>query len=115
MFVKFDQSRRNPLDIITFDEFIGAIFSERRVEKGLSKQSLANLLNITAENVKDIETGSIRPSAGLLIQIASIFELSLSDLLAEYAYLFDESKNTQAYGNVIFLSKKSRIDRVRVV
>ena len=107
MFLERNEIGRQPLNTMTFDEFVGAILSACRAEIGLSRQALAATLEITAREVKEIEAGTIRPPAALLIAMARYFDLSPSKLLFEYTDLFSGTKNVQAYGNVIFFTRRS--------
>ncbi|MEN2494552.1 MAG: hypothetical protein TECD_00456 [Hyphomicrobiaceae bacterium hypho_1] len=106
MLIVYDQKQRDPLSSLTFDEFVGAIVSSCRVDAKMSQLSLASAMEITLRQVKEIEAGSCRPSAALMVGILKRFNMSLSELVEEYAYLFSGSRYTQIYGNVIFLSKK---------
>jgi len=105
MYFKYDQATHHPLDALTFDEFAGAILSERRAETGMSREYLAESLEITSQELKDIEAGMCRPSAALFVEMAKRFGLSPSDLLAEYTDLFDVRSSVQVYGNVIFFAR----------
>lgn len=107
MFIECDEISRQPLNTMTFDEFVGAILSACRAEIGLSRKALAAVLDITPCEIKEIEAGTKRPSAALLIAMARHFDLSPSKLLSEYMDLFGVSKNAQAYGNVIFFARTS--------
>ncbi|HFB2047823.1 MAG TPA: hypothetical protein TECP_00163 [Hyphomicrobiaceae bacterium MAG_BT-2024] len=94
------------MDSITFDEFVGAIVSSCRVEARLSQLHFAVTLEITLMMMKKIESGNYRPSAALIIEILRYFDMSLTDLIEEYADLFTGSRHVHAYDNVIFLSRK---------
>jgi len=106
MFIEYDQSGQYPLASLTFDEFVGAIVSARRADAGFSRQRLAGMLNITPCQVKEIEAGTRRPSAALIVTILKRFNLSLTDLIHEYTDLFSGTRRTQVYDNVIFISRQ---------
>ena len=106
MFIKYDQSSQHPLASLTFDEFVGAIVSARRADAGFSRQCLAKMFNITPNQVKEIEAGTSRPSAALIVTILNRFNLSLTDLIYEYTDLFSGTRRTQVYDNVIFICRQ---------
>jgi putative transcriptional regulator len=51
-----------------------------RVEKGLSQQELADLVNATRQTIGLIEKGKYNPSLNLCIRIAKILDRTLNDL-----------------------------------
>ena len=51
-----------------------------RVEKGLSQQDLADLVNATRQTIGLIEKGKYNPSLNLCIRIAKILDRTLNDL-----------------------------------
>ncbi len=105
MFVDYNQAGQYPLDYLSFDEFVGAMISARRVDAGISRDALAEVLDVTSRQMREIEAGSYRPSASLMVAILKRFDLSLTDFIREYADLFSGARNTQVYDNVIFVAK----------
>ena len=51
-----------------------------RVEKGLSQQELADLVNATRQTIGLIEKGKYNPSLNLCIKIAKALDRTLNDL-----------------------------------
>ena len=51
-----------------------------RVEKGLSQQDLADLVNATRQTIGLIEKGKYNPSLNLCIRIAKTLDKTLNDL-----------------------------------
>ncbi len=51
-----------------------------RIEKGLSQQELADLVNATRQTIGLIEKGKYNPSLKLCIRIAKILDRTLNDL-----------------------------------
>ena len=51
-----------------------------RVEKGLSQQELADLVNATRQTIGLIEKGKYNPSLNLCLRIAKTLEKTLNDL-----------------------------------
>ena len=51
-----------------------------RVEKGLSQQDLADLVNVTRQTIGLIEKGKYNPSLNLCIRIAKKLDRTLNDL-----------------------------------
>ena len=54
---------------------------ELRIEKGLSQQELAQILNVTQSTVAKWESGDREPNFSILIQVAKFFEVSTDTLL----------------------------------
>ena len=51
-----------------------------RVEKGLSQQDLADLVNATRQTIGLIEKGKYNPSLNLCVKIAKVLNRTLNDL-----------------------------------
>ena len=49
--------------------------------RGLSQEGLGSLLDMTRQNIQEIESGKRNPGAFLLRRIAKAFEITLSELL----------------------------------
>jgi len=54
-----------------------------RVEKGLSQQELADLVDVTRQTIGLIEKGKYNPTLNLCIKIAKTFNKTLNDLFWE--------------------------------
>ena len=54
-----------------------------RTQKGLSQEELAARLNVVRQTISKWEKGLSVPDAQMLIQLAEVFEVSVSDLLGE--------------------------------
>ena len=54
-----------------------------RVEKGLSQQELADLVDATRQTIGLIEKGAYNPSLNLCIRIAKALDRTLNDLFWE--------------------------------
>ena len=54
----------------------GNIIRQKRKERGLTLNTLANELNISASNLSRIETGALKVSANLINQLVEIFKVS---------------------------------------
>ncbi len=52
-----------------------------RTEKGLGQSALAEKLSVSVKTVSHWETGYTEPSIQQLIQIATIFEITLDELV----------------------------------
>lgn len=60
---------------------IGMNIKNARMEKGLSQEKLAEILDITNTHISYIETGTKAPSLDMLIKIANALDVSADDLL----------------------------------
>lgn len=54
-----------------------------RVEKGLSQQDLADLVEVTRQTIGLIEKGKYNPTINLCVKIAKALDLTLNDLFWE--------------------------------
>lgn len=54
-----------------------------RVEKGLSQQELAELVDVTRQTIGLIEKGKYNPTLNLCIRIAKVLDKTLNDLFWE--------------------------------
>ena len=54
-----------------------------RVQKGLSQQELANLVEATRQTIGLIEKGKYNPTLNLCVKIASVLDKTLNDLFWE--------------------------------
>ena len=57
---------------------IDKLIKEKRIEKGLTQQELANAIGITRNYISDIENGRYTPSLKTAIKLASYLDLNLN-------------------------------------
>lgn len=60
------------------DVHIGARIERRRRALGLTRDALAQALDVTVRQVEAIETGTVRASAGMLFDLADLFDVKLA-------------------------------------
>lgn len=65
---------------------LGIVIKQARLDKNLSQEQFAEMLDITPTHVKHIESGRRNPSVTILFQMADILSFSLDSLI-------DNSKN----------------------
>ena len=63
------------------NQIIGSLIAKRRKEKGMTQKDLADKLNITDREVSKWERGICCPDISLLREIASILDVSISELI----------------------------------
>lgn len=63
------------------NQIIGSLIAKRRKEKGITQKDLADKLNITDRAVSKWERGICCPDISLLREIASILDVSISELI----------------------------------
>ena len=75
------------LDIMEYISYIHSMENIKlkiaRVEKGLSQQELADLVDVTRQTIGLIEKGKYNPTLNLCIKIAKAFNKTLNDLFWE--------------------------------
>lgn len=60
---------------------IGKAIAQKRMEKGLTQENVAEKLNIGYEAVSRIERGTVIPNIVRLVELADIFECGIDELL----------------------------------
>lgn len=90
------------------------MFSENlkvlRKQKGMSQETLAQQLNVVRQTVSKWEKGLSVPDADLLIRIADLFEVSVSELLGER---IEEETNTNEVAVQLALLNEQLANRSR--
>ena len=51
-----------------------------RVEKGMTQQELANLVNVRRETIVQLENGNYNPTLSLVVDIARVFEIAIEEI-----------------------------------
>lgn len=90
---------------------VGKIIAQRRREKELTQEVVAELLDVTIEAISRMERGTIMPSLKRLEQFADIFECQITDLLTQSSRRLDDQA---AYIQDLLLDLEDT-DRVLVV
>ena len=79
----------------------GQRIKDLRIERSLTQQSMADILNISYEHYKKIENGSHGCSISLLLDISTYFEISTDFLLMGKSFGLLRTKNRLAEINMI--------------
>jgi transcriptional regulator with XRE-family HTH domain len=69
------------VDETKFYHVVGSFIKEKRESRGLSRQQLADLIDVSRPNVVHFETRYIRISLFKLVKVAKALEVSVTDLL----------------------------------
>ena len=85
---------------------IGVAIEEHRIKKGLSKQELANMLNVTYQDVSKWENDEVEPTYEWLVKISEALECSVDELF-EFRPIDGESSVEKRSKNDV---KKRRIN-----
>ncbi len=51
-----------------------------RVEKGMTQQELADLVNVRRETIVRLENGNYNPTLSLVVDIARVFEIAIEEI-----------------------------------
>ena len=51
-----------------------------RVEKGMTQQELADLVNVRRETIVRLENGNYNPTLSLAVDIARVFEIDIEEI-----------------------------------
>ena len=92
-------------------EMVGRSIARRRTSKGLTQETVAELLDIGTESVSRMERGVTIPTVTRLAELAEIFDCGIDELLTESSIRTDD----QAGHIITLMSKLSTIDRVTVL
>ena len=60
---------------------IGKLISEKRKEKGITQQQLADMLGVTNKAVSKWENGKSMPDIGIIPELCKVLGVSISTLL----------------------------------
>lgn len=67
---------------------IGQQIRKRRLECGITQETIANQLDVNPSHISNIENGRANPSLTVLVKIANILECSVDFFIGdEYTYL----------------------------
>ena len=78
------------MDFIT----IGLKIKNRRKALNITQEAVANILDVNASHISNIECGRAHPSLTALVQIANILQCSVDCFLnEEYTYKIDQTDN----------------------
>ena len=74
---------------------IGLKIKEQRLERGVTQEHVANLLDVNPSHISNIECGRAHPSLTTLIKIANILKCSVDCFIGgEYTFTVDRSATT---------------------
>lgn len=91
---------------------IGAKIRERRLNKGITQETIANILDVNPSHISNIERGRANPSLTALIKIANILECSVDYFISnEYTYN-KEMDNDYSLDNII-IQKLNECDNTK--
>ncbi|WP_076346989.1 helix-turn-helix transcriptional regulator [Alicyclobacillus vulcanalis] len=54
-----------------------------RIDKGLSRRELANLIGVTPEHIRSLEYGRVKPSAPIMVKLCRVLECTPEQLFAD--------------------------------
>jgi len=78
-------------------ELIGNAIRKTRIERGLSQEELAEMVDITPTHMKHIESGHRLPSVEVLYQIVVALRMSLDSV-----FFPENAANSELYEKVVF-------------
>lgn len=92
------------------EEQLGSALAHRigdlRRERKLSFDGLAKLAGLSKGTVVALEQGKANPSIGVLCRLATVFSVSVSDLVSSPRTGVSENAIEQTTGNILWTSKK---------
>ena len=88
-------------------EKISKLIKDKRKEKGLTQEELANKINVTEKAISRWETGRGTPDISLLIPLSKSLEITVSELLSGKDDKKEE-QNVQQIVNYIDMTKKKK-------
>ena len=92
---------------------VGAFLKDLRKEKGLTKEQLAETLNVSRRTVSRWETGSNMPDLDLLMEIADLYEVDLREML-NGERKSEDKMNKELEETVLQVAEYTNADKQRV-
>ena len=62
---------------------IGRRIQQRRVQRNITQERLAEMVNVSVPHISRIENGSSQPSLQVLVDICNALELTVDDLMQD--------------------------------
>ena len=90
---------------------IGNFISERRKKAGLSQIQLAEKLGITNRAVSKWETGKSLPDSAIMLELCSVLEITVNDLLSGEVIAMNHYSNEMENKLVEMVKEKEQRDR----
>ena len=87
---------------------IGKVIAKRRKEKGMTQGELAERLSVSNKTISKWETGVGLPDISILVDLASILDISVDDLLKGKENKVQNAlyeKNFLIYRNYVYLRR----------
>ena len=90
---------------------IGSFIAERRKKANLTQMQLAEKLNITDRAVSKWETGKAMPDSSIMLELCSILEITVNDLLCGEVITMD-NYNKELENNLLeMIKQKEQVDK----
>ncbi len=91
---------------------IGLKIRERRLEKGITQEHIANKLDVNPSHISNIERGRANPSLTAIVKIANILDCSVDYFIsAEYTYKTDKDKQLTLDDKIMQKLKYCDVDK----
>ena len=78
----------------------GEVLQTKRKSMGLTQEDLADKLFVSSKTISNWETGKTTPDIDNLIRIASLFQISLDNLLTEGSEVVENIKKKAEINNL---------------
>lgn len=88
---------------------LGNAIRQARIEKHLSQEELAEMVDITPTHMKHIEGGHRKPSVDVLFKIIEVLHLSIDNIL------FDNNINSYEYHYAEMLLRNCRPNELKLL
>lgn len=94
-------------------ETIGKFIANCRKEKGLTQMQLAEKLNITNRAVSKWETGKSCPDTSIMMELCTILEITVNELLSGERITMDEYQKKAEENLIELQEKKTKAQKMR--
>lgn len=91
---------------------IGAFIAEKRKEQNLTQLGLAEKLNITDRAVSKWERGKSLPDASIMLELCSVLNITLTDLLNGEVVLMDKNDKINEQNLLEAVKQKQMADKL---
>ena len=94
---------------------LGNTIRQARMEKGITQEGLAELIDITPIHLKHIEGGQGNPSINVLFKLAKVLDFSVDSIIAEKDISENDGLAEVLKSNILYLLQKCTPAELRLI
>ena len=94
---------------------LGNTIRQARMEKGITQEGLAEMIDITPIHLKHIEGGQGNPSINVLFKLAKVLDFSVDSIIAEKDISENDGLAEVLKSNILYLLQKGTPAELRLI